>query len=876
MDTKSKKSKSVKSFRAKAVAFVLCVLLGAGGLMALALGLDYVLNKLDESRGNIGFAGSGFAYAGKTYIDDESIVTDMFSGKPYIDSNSFASRAESNLYAAMNIFLNGDDGVASLEIKSQADSDYESSLEQIYNILVERLKSSGYLGAAVTGHAIDESALVYKWTGQTVTDVEGGVNMSLAPIEFDARKFLDETKVFEVVPDIVSTDIAEAEISEGGTEYSIEGGNPTDWYPNEYVDSYENETISVVRGEFERVYAAEISLMRSELEQYHAETRKQRYSAALDELAKGDMLYCISDGKRTIANVALNDMSLPADTSVFTSSAAWLSYLPNSGEGPSVSPLSSKPEILKKGLVEYGLSESELDTITVYIAWQKEVMAKGDNALSAARQTAMYVVLPAIIAGATSIVLFILSIVWTGRRRGDEDSYTCDRAAGASGLCAWDSVFIEIQIVLAVLVCAISFYVISQLSVMAHLRSFNIGLIPILAVFVVACTSVLWCLLSVVRIGKARVFARRLIVWIALKCVWRGVRGLARAIKSGFDGRNPLAKTIILVGLFWFVVIVLCGVIGQGSFFGVIMLFAVLVAALYFSVKWAKRYGELKRGVEEIAGGNLKYKIPVRPNASSEFERLSMKINEIGEAADIAIQGELKNQRLKTDLISNVSHDLKTPLTSIITYTDLLKKEGLDSDRAAEYLKVIDEKSRRLKKLTEDLFEAAKASSGAIPVRMEKVDLLSLVNQELAELGDGLAGIDLEVFVGARSEHCYVNADSQLIWRVVDNLLNNVRKYAMPGSRVYIDLKEYKAEGRRPTMSLEIKNTSAAKLNIPADELLERFQRGDSSRATEGSGLGLSIARDLVRLMDGRFDIAIDGDLFKATVTLAGWEGDMS
>jgi signal transduction histidine kinase len=233
------------------------------------------------------------------------------------------------------------------------------------------------------------------------------------------------------------------------------------------------------------------------------------------------------------------------------------------------------------------------------------------------------------------------------------------------------------------------------------------------------------------------------------------------------------------------------------------------------------------------------------------------------------MRNELKNQRLKTDLISNVSHDLKTPLTSILTYTDLLKKEGTDGENAEEYLRVIDEKSQRLKKLTEDLFDAAKASSGVVPVRKGKVDLLALLNQELVELGDGLVDIDLDVIIGAEHEHYYVNADSQLVWRVVDNLLNNVRKYALPGSRVYIDLKEAGGPGLEPAWTtMEIKNISAAKLNIPADELMERFQRGDEARATEGSGLGLAIAKDLVRLQGGHFEISIDGDLFKATVTM--------
>jgi signal transduction histidine kinase len=510
--------------------------------------------------------------------------------------------------------------------------------------------------------------------------------------------------------------------------------------------------------------------------------------------------------------------------------------------------------------------------VTLYIAWPESVLTDGAVAFLNAREVARNALIIALAALIVSLVLFILLLVWTGRRRAD----------GTRRLYAWDRVFVEIQLTVMAITfaCAVSFSSFLPLGRMLSgnaTENFEIGLL--VAICAVTCAIELWCLLSIVRICKAGLLGRRLIAWIVLTWIGRGIRGLARAVKSGFDGRNPIAKTVILLALFWLVMtLVTVALFNQSYSYSaqmlcILMFFAVPVLALYISVKWVKHYGELKRGIEEIAEGNLSYKIPVKDGATSEFEKLSLKVNEIGGATELAMQNEMKNQRLKTDLISNVSHDLKTPLTSIITYTDILKKEGLDSENATEYLQIIEEKSRRLKKLTEDLFEAAKASSGVMPVRCERLDLLSLINQELVEYGDGLAGIDLDIIVGAAKEHYYVKADSQLLWRVVDNLLNNVRKYAMPGSRVYIDLKEYRPAGRaRAATSLEIKNTSAAMLNIPADELMERFQRGDESRATEGSGLGLSIAGDLTRLMDGNFEIAIDGDLFKASVTLESME----
>jgi signal transduction histidine kinase len=390
-------------------------------------------------------------------------------------------------------------------------------------------------------------------------------------------------------------------------------------------------------------------------------------------------------------------------------------------------------------------------------------------------------------------------------------------------------------------------------------------------------TGLLWFLLSLVRIGKAGLFVQRSLIglFVTVPC-----KALGGAIKSGFDGRNPLAKSLVLVILFWFVTAVLAGIGGifvsrQGG--GALLLFGfllvlVLAVAIRFTYKWAERYGRLRRGVEEIAGGNLGYRIEVAGDGKNEFDRLSSFVNELGSAQNAALQSELKNQRLKTDLISNVSHDLKTPLTSILTYTDLLKAEGLKSKNADEYLKVIDEKGQRLKKLTDDLFEAAKASSGALNVRREKVDLLELLEQEIAEMNGSFAEAGLELIVEAPAGHYFVEADSQLLWRVVDNLLRNARKYALPGTRVYIDLKERQADGGQSGVPLmttfEIKNISAIKLNIPPEELMERFKRGDESRATDGSGLGLAIAKDLVRLQNGWFEISIDGDLFKAVVML--------
>jgi signal transduction histidine kinase len=291
----------------------------------------------------------------------------------------------------------------------------------------------------------------------------------------------------------------------------------------------------------------------------------------------------------------------------------------------------------------------------------------------------------------------------------------------------------------------------------------------------------------------------------------------------------------------------------------------IFIVILVFAPKWVKRYDEIRKGLKEVNSGNLDYKIPVE--GDDELGQLAEEINQITEATSLAVQNELKNQQMKTDLISNVSHDLKTPLTSMVTYIDLMKMEGLQSQNAPRYLEILAQKTERLRQLTEDLFEAAKASSGAIPVRMGRVDLLSLLNQALGEMNERVEQADLEFIVNTERDRYFVNADGQLLWRVISNLLSNVLKYSQPYTRVYANFTR-RNENDEDWVYMEMKNVSRQALNIDPSELMERFKRGDQARATEGSGLGLAIAKDLMKLMEGKIGIDIDGDLFKINISL--------
>ena len=227
-----------------------------------------------------------------------------------------------------------------------------------------------------------------------------------------------------------------------------------------------------------------------------------------------------------------------------------------------------------------------------------------------------------------------------------------------------------------------------------------------------------------------------------------------------------------------------------------------------------------------------------------------------------AVTEQVKAERLKTDLITNVSHDLKTPLTSIISYVDLLKRENIESPRVQEYIAVLEQKSARLKNLTEDLVEASKASSGNISLELIPIHYTEILQQSLGEFEDKLAARSLQVLTTFPQEDILILADGRQLFRVLENLLNNCCKYALQGSRVYVDLQKDEEEA-----TFTMKNISEAPLNVSPEELTERFVRGDVSRSTEGSGLGLSIAKSLTKLMNGKMKIEIDGDLYKVSLS---------
>lgn len=357
---------------------------------------------------------------------------------------------------------------------------------------------------------------------------------------------------------------------------------------------------------------------------------------------------------------------------------------------------------------------------------------------------------------------------------------------------------------------------------------------------------------------KAGTVLRGALIGRIARFLWRIVRAIFRALLHTL-ARLPLVWKTALVGL----------VIAGAEFllyindfyrvrYGVFLMMKIieLLAVLYIAVSLRT----LQKGGEKLARGDFSSPIDTR-YLIGDFKRYGQELNDVQGGLEQAVQEQMKAEHLKTELITNVSHDIKTPLTSIVNYVDLLKKEDIPSPNAQEYIAVLDRQSHRLKKLTEDLVEASKASSGALNVELQPTDVNVLLSQIEGEYQERLAACHLTLVTQPPAPGTMIQADSRLLSRVMDNLVSNVCKYAMENTRVYVT-----AAVRDGQAVISFKNVSRDELNISPDELMERFVRGDASRHSEGSGLGLSIARSLVQLQGGTFALSIDADLFRADI----------
>ncbi len=457
---------------------------------------------------------------------------------------------------------------------------------------------------------------------------------------------------------------------------------------------------------------------------------------------------------------------------------------------------------------------------------------------------------PILITAIVSLVLLIISLIYLISVCGKSNKDSEVR------LIFIDKVFFEFQTILVLLFANISMNTIQGYSFSTNIYE----AVFILGIFAVDVIVGLSYILSFARLIKKKQFIQHTLIY-------KFITGLRNMIRLCVSGKVFKAWIIIL-----FIAYSIIDTILLQSFFtgyGTIIDFAILVGFnvvfIYLVFKFLVSLSIIMENAKAISDGNLDYNMNTS-KISALLIDFSNNIQNIRDGMKNAVNRALKGEKMKTALITNVSHDLKTPLTSIITYVDLLKKQDLDNETAVEYVNILDEKSNRLKNLIEDLIEASKASSGNLTVQQEKVNLNELIMQACGEYEDKINLSNLDMKINTDENQTYIYADSKYMWRIVENLLANVFKYSVPNTRVYIDIEKKNNFG-----VLTIKNISANALNISPEQLKERFVRGDEARTTEGSGLGLSIAQSLSTLQNGKFDIKIDGDLFKAIVSMPLW-----
>lgn len=359
---------------------------------------------------------------------------------------------------------------------------------------------------------------------------------------------------------------------------------------------------------------------------------------------------------------------------------------------------------------------------------------------------------------------------------------------------------------------------------------------------------------------KNRILCVRLLRWLKRKCVKVGKK--VYNYVTDIDIHDKLQSSILKVVLVNFVVVALLCCIWFGGIVGAIVYSVVLYLLIRKQgEKLKKQYDSILHATEQMADGDLKI---ILDEDLGIFTPIGESLEKVQQGFEKAVVEEAKSQNMKTELITNVSHDLKTPLTAIITYIDLLKREDITEEERKSYIRTLEQKSQRLKVLIEDLFEVSKANSGNVTMNFMDVDVVSLLKQVRSEMDEQIKDSDLQFRWNLPDEKVILSLDGQRTYRVFENLLNNILKYAMPHSRVYVDLVSSETQ-----IEVRFRNISAMELDFDAQRLTERFVRGDSSRNSEGSGLGLAIAKSFVELQNGNFEVEVDGDLFKVIITFS-------
>lgn len=427
-----------------------------------------------------------------------------------------------------------------------------------------------------------------------------------------------------------------------------------------------------------------------------------------------------------------------------------------------------------------------------------------------------------------------------------------------------DKIYYEILLIISIILICIATIPLAiglETNILNNNLYFSISMVSITYFLIYIVLAVIFN--TTIKRIKAKAFWKTTIAGKIVIFIYKKIKELFNDVKTNYESLKetlPRNKKLILYMASFIILEIL--LLEIFKFVGFI---ADIILGIYVFnkiMKYINSYENLEKKLKDVYEGNNQIGLSEN-DVEKEFRSAVKYINDISNGFENAVEESIKSERLKTELITNVSHDIKTPLTSIINYVDLLKQENIDNKKVNEYIKVLDSKSQRLKKLTEDLVEVSKASSGSIKINMEKININELLKQSIGEFEDKFKNNELDIITNYSKNDIYINADSKYLYRVIENLFSNISKYALENSRVYIDVTEENEKAK-----LVIKNISKYKLNISSEELMQRFVRGDRARTTEGSGLGLSIAQSLIELQKGDFNLQIDGDLFKIIIKL--------
>jgi len=620
-------------------------------------------------------------------------------------------------------------------------------------------------------------------------------------------------------------------------DYILEGGTVEDleiedsWQLTNLYNNYITEMGYENNQQSRELFWKERSKEIDQLKEIILNSDLKTYHQILDNLnnPKG-LIYYATDGKNVITNTERPDKNYYKQFNVYiVIDNKSIEIVPNNGYGEFSPSLTDTFEKLEK----------QRDKTSIYASLTDDGLLLRVNRWNSDRQ---------ILIKNTAVIALCLCIILTcfaylssvaGRTVNNEEV----------NLYKIDELPTDLNLILIAGITAFGYLNFNSL---LDLRFVNINLLrfAMISSAVIFVLIVLSLFFSIVRQIKKKTFIKHSLLYLLFKAL---ISGILKIAASGPLMLKSIGAILLLIG------------ISAYSLNNPPLLVIIALTSVYLVYIKVKKFEIIQAGLQVAKNGDYDKKITVE--GTGEFSQLAENINEMTSGLKTAVQNEVKSEKLKTELITNVSHDIKTPLTSIMSYIDLLKREGLCSEDAPKYLEVLDRKSKRLKTLTEDLFEAAKATSGSIEPKFVKVNVNALVSQILGELDEKINESELTFKVTATEEKVYAWADGRLLSRVMENLLSNIFKYAIKGSRVYINI-----TGTEKEAKVSFKNVSAYELNIPAEELMERFKRGDESRSSEGSGLGLAIAKSLMEIQEGILEISIDADLFTAEVILKKWE----